>query len=125
MGDEALQFVDVVGDAGHQFPGGGALEEREGQTLQIVVDAHAQIEEKALAQRVAQILVAELGQPQEGIDADHNHHGDDQATHVAGADYLVDDLALEERRQEAQAGLEQQQDAGGGEWLPVGAKTGE
>ncbi len=90
-----------------------------------IVDAHAQVEEKALAQGVAYILVAELGQAQEGIHADHNHHGDNQATHVAGADHLVDDLTLEERRQQTQAGLDQQQDAGGGERLPVGAKMAE
>jgi hypothetical protein len=74
---------------------------------------------------VAQILVSELGGPQEGIHADHNRHGDHQTTHVAGANHLVDDLALEERWQQAQPGLQQQENAGGGEWFPVGAEMAE
>ena len=70
MGHEVLQGVDVVGHAGHQFAGGGALEEGEGQPLQVAVEAHPQVEDEALAQRVADVQVTGVGQLLQRVHAD-------------------------------------------------------
>jgi len=121
--DELLQRVDIVADARHQLAGRGALEEGQRQPLQVVVDAYAQVVEEPLPDGVPQVLIAELRDRRQGIHDDHPDNQRQQTVELPRADHIVDDGALKERREQTDARVEQDDDAGDDQGQRIGTQV--
>ena len=76
IGDEAVERLDVVGDARDQHPGGAALVEADRQRLQVLEDLHPQVGERALADPADEVGLQVGHQPHQqrrDQEGDHDH----------------------------------------------------
>jgi hypothetical protein len=62
-------------------------------------------------------------QRQKNIDADQAHHQPTQLREIARANDLIHNLPLKEGREQAQAGIDQEQGASENKGFPVGAEV--
>lgn len=120
MRDQHLQGAHVVGEARHQLASLPALEEGQGKALEMAVEAQAQVVNEALAQDVADVQVAAADEAAEQVDAEQAGGQADDALDIELGDGLVDDPALEQRRQQLDDGDGEGQADGDGQRPPIG-----